>query len=115
MEVLSNQVRAYPWGSTTAIPRLLGVPPSGEPQAELWIGAHERAPSTLVRAGVARPLDAVIAEDPVAELGAELAGAALAGAGRLPFLAKVIAVERPLSLQLHPGSADARRGHAREG
>ena len=114
MEVLSNQVRAYPWGSTTAIPRLLGVPPSGEPQAELWVGAHERAPSTLVRAGVRRPLDAVIADDPVGELGAELAEAALAGAGRLPFLAKVIAVERPLSLQLHPGSSDARQGHARE-
>lgn len=114
MEVLSNQVRAYPWGSTTAIPRLLGVPPSGEPQAELWIGAHERAPSAVVRAGVPRPLDAVIAGDPVAELGAELAGAELAGPGRLPFLAKVIAVERPLSLQLHPGSSDARRGFGRE-
>ena len=114
MDILRNQVRCYSWGSTTAIPKLLGVPPTGEPQAELWVGAHERGPSKLVRGGHRRQLDTVIAEDPVGELGADLAEAALAGSGRLPFLAKVLAVERPLSLQLHPRVEDARRGHARE-
>ena len=34
--------------------------------------------------------------------------------GRLPFLTKVLAVDQVLSLQVHPGNEQARRGHARE-
>ena len=34
--------------------------------------------------------------------------------GRLPFLTKVLAVDQVLSLQVHPGSEQAQRGHARE-
>ena len=45
MHLLDNPIRPYAWGSPTAIPELLGVPPSGEPQAELWIGAHPASPS----------------------------------------------------------------------
>ena len=41
---LQNTIRDYAWGSPTAIPELLGVEPDGEPQAELWMGAHESAP-----------------------------------------------------------------------
>ena len=37
MDRLHNTVRPYAWGSTTAIPALLGEEPSGEPQAEMWI------------------------------------------------------------------------------
>ena len=92
MDVLVHQVRCYAWGSTTAIPRLLGTPPDGEPQAELWIGAHERAPSSVVRGGQLRTLDEVVAADPGTERGPELAQASPAGAGRLPFLAKIHAV-----------------------
>jgi mannose-6-phosphate isomerase len=33
---LDGVPRAYAWGSPTAIPELLGVPPTGEPVAELW-------------------------------------------------------------------------------
>ncbi|MET8482239.1 type I phosphomannose isomerase catalytic subunit, partial [Streptomyces clavifer] len=58
MDRLSNTVRPYAWGSTTAIPELLGVAPTGEPQAEMWMGAHPGAPSRVTRptaAGV-RPL-----------------------------------------------------------
>jgi mannose-6-phosphate isomerase len=109
MDLLSNPVRDYPWGSTTAIPRLLGIPPTGQPQAELWVGAHERASSSLRRRGTATTLRDLIAADPVGEL-----GSALAPAGRLPFLAKVLAVERPLSLQVHPDREQASRGFQRE-
>ena len=35
---LANPVQRYAWGSVEAIPRLLGVPPDGEPQAEIWLG-----------------------------------------------------------------------------
>jgi mannose-6-phosphate isomerase len=109
MDLLTNPVQAYPWGSTTALPELLGQPVTGEPQAELWVGAHERAPSRLTRDGVERGLDELIAADPTGEL-----GAALASNGRLPFLLKILAVERPLSLQIHPDPASARRAYEDE-
>jgi mannose-6-phosphate isomerase len=111
MDPLTNPVRSYAWGSLTAIPELLGVPASGEPQAELWMGAHPGAPSTVRRQGLALPLTEVIAADPDAELGAD----ALARFGpRLPFLFKVLAAELPLSLQVHPDPAQAAAGFADE-
>lgn len=45
MDRLDNTIRPYAWGSATAIPHLLGVEPTGEPQAEMWMGAHPGAPS----------------------------------------------------------------------
>ena len=55
MERLTGVIQPYAWGSQTAIPEFLGVEPVGEPQAELWLGAHPLAPSTVGRtAGQAR-------------------------------------------------------------
>ncbi|MPZ60781.1 MAG: mannose-6-phosphate isomerase, class I [Propionibacteriales bacterium] len=109
MYQLSNQIRRYAWGSPVAIPELLGVEPDGEPQAELWMGAHERAPSVASVDGRAVPLDELIASDARNELGESWASEA-----RLPFLAKVIAVAEPLSLQVHPDVERAVRGYAAE-
>ncbi|WP_333746312.1 type I phosphomannose isomerase catalytic subunit, partial [Streptomyces sp. IBSBF 2950] len=55
MDRLDNTVRPYAWGSTTAIPQLLGVAPTGEPQAEMWMGAHPGAPSRTGRGPPPRP------------------------------------------------------------
>ncbi|MFF4537306.1 mannose-6-phosphate isomerase, class I [Streptomyces aureus] len=107
MDRLDNTVRPYAWGSTTAIPRLLGVEPTGEPQAEMWMGAHPGAPSRTARG----PLNEVIAEDPEKELGR----AAVARFGpRLPFLLKLLAAGAPLSLQVHPDLEQAREGYEDE-
>src|SRR5690242_7631287 len=78
----------------------------------MWIGAHPDSPSTAVHPnGVTQPLDALIASDPQRFLGAE----SLAEFGpRLPFLTKLLAAERPLSLQVHPSLEQAREGFARE-
>ena len=46
-ERLTGVIQPYAWGSRTAIPELLGVAPTGEPQAELWFGAHPLAPSIV--------------------------------------------------------------------
>ncbi|WP_373295480.1 type I phosphomannose isomerase catalytic subunit, partial [Kitasatospora griseola] len=70
MDRLDNTVRDYAWGSATAIPELLDRPATGEPQAELWMGAHPGAPSVVDRGNGPAPLDRVIAADPAAELGA---------------------------------------------
>ena len=47
MRRISGTVQHYAWGSPTAIPTLLGVPPTGEPVAEYWLGAHPSAPSLV--------------------------------------------------------------------
>jgi mannose-6-phosphate isomerase len=110
-ERLANPVRSYAWGSTHALAELLGEEPTGEPQAELWMGAHPGAPSLVDRGTGARPLDQVIADDPERELGA----AALARFGpQLPYLFKVLAVGKALSVQVHPTLEQARAGFADE-
>ncbi|MFF4902181.1 mannose-6-phosphate isomerase, class I [Streptomyces sp. NPDC001068] len=107
MDRLDNTVRPYAWGSPTAIPQLLGVEPSGEPQAEMWMGAHPGAPSRTARGTLVEVIDA----DPKAELGE----AAVARFGpRLPFLLKILAAGAPLSLQVHPDLEQAREGYADE-
>lgn len=111
MDRLANTVRPYAWGSTTAIPRLLGVEPTGEPQAEMWMGAHPGAPSRVDRGAGPRSLAEVIAAAPEAELGEPSVNAF---GPRLPFLLKVLAAASPLSLQVHPDLKQAAEGFADE-
>ncbi|MET7906184.1 mannose-6-phosphate isomerase, class I [Streptomyces sp. NPDC005355] len=111
MDRLVNTVRPYAWGSTTAIPELLGVRPTGEPQAEMWMGAHPGAPSRVDRGEGAVALSEVIAADPERELGP---GAVRHFGPRLPFLLKVLAAASPLSLQVHPDLDQAKEGFADE-
>ncbi|MGY1498275.1 mannose-6-phosphate isomerase, class I [Streptomyces sp. QTS52] len=107
MDRLDNTIRPYAWGSTTAIAALLGTEPTGEPQAEMWMGAHPGAPSRTGRGTLVEVIDA----DPRGELGA----AAVAKFGpRLPFLLKILAAGAPLSLQVHPNLAQAKEGYADE-
>ncbi|MET9818454.1 mannose-6-phosphate isomerase, class I [Streptomyces sp. NPDC006386] len=107
MDRLDNTIRPYAWGSPTAIPQLLGVEPTGEPQAEMWMGAHPGAPSRTERGTLVEVIDA----DPEKELGP----AAVARFGpRLPFLLKILAAGAPLSLQVHPDLEQANEGYADE-
>ncbi|MDP2773918.1 MAG: mannose-6-phosphate isomerase, class I [Nocardioides sp.] len=105
---LSNAVRDYAWGSKTQLAEFLGRPPSGRPEAELWIGAHAGDPSRLPDG---RPLGEAIADAPQEMIGSRVSD--IFG-DRLPFLMKVLAVDEPLSLQVHPSTERARAGHARE-
>lgn len=108
---MRNQIRPYAWGSRTAIAELLGEPsPSPHPQAELWMGAHPHAPSTLLGDDEQSLLEH-IAADPHAALG-EPSRAAFGD--RFPFLLKVLAAGEPLSLQAHPSAEQARLGFAAE-
>lgn len=109
---LRNDVQRYAWGSPTVLPELLGQPnPDGEPWAELWIGAHARASSSVEVGGRWRPLRQLVEDLPARVLGERV----LARFGaQLPFLFKVLAVERPLSLQTHPDAETAALGWARE-
>ncbi|MEV7024370.1 mannose-6-phosphate isomerase, class I [Kitasatospora sp. NPDC093558] len=111
MDRLVNTIRPYAWGSVTALPELLGQDPTGEPQAELWMGAHPGDPSRTDRGAGPRPLDGLIAADPEGELGA----ATVARFGpTLPFLLKILAIGIPISIQAHPTLDQARAGFAAE-
>lgn len=105
MYLLDNPTRSYAWGSRTLIADLLGTTASAEPQAELWIGAHPDAPSALVDSR--HDLHGLVAADPGGVLGPRVRAAF---GDRLPYLLKVLAVERPLSLQVHPDQHQASAG-----
>jgi len=103
---LTGQIRDYAWGSLTAIPELLGADPTGEPQAEYWLGAHPLAPATIDGVG----LDRLFEEHP------EWMGKDTYDTydGRFPVLMKILAADHPLSLQAHPNREQAEQGFARE-
>lgn len=103
---IENKPRAYAWGSSDALPELLGVNPTGDPQAELWLGDHPDDPAEVAKATpVKRTTIDLIQADP------ELYGV---DGGPLPFMLKVLAIGAPLSLQTHPSREQARAGLARE-
>ena len=109
---LQGVVQHYDWGGHDFIPDLLGMEnATRRPFAELWIGAHAKAPSIAECAGVQEPLDKLIAEAPDAILG-RAANAHFGG--RLPYLLKILDVHKMLSIQAHPTLAQAKEGFARE-
>lgn len=106
-----NPIQPYEWGSPTAIPELLGTKPDGKPQAELWMGAHPKAPSGLIVDGDRVGLPDLIERYPEEILGR---GVIERFGNRLPFLFKVLAAARALSIQAHPNLQQAREGFRRE-
>lgn len=91
MHRLRNGTKHYDWGSPTAIPLFLGESTADGPIAEVWIGTHPLSPSIAV--------DTAGHEQPLTEV-----------AGDLPYMVKLLAAARPLSLQVHPSRAQAEIG-----
>ncbi|MCL5995738.1 MAG: mannose-6-phosphate isomerase, class I [Chloroflexi bacterium] len=112
---MHNQIQTYSWGtrnSAAFIPHLLGIAPEpGIPYAELWMGTHPKAPSSVIVDGIQVPLDQWIASHPIETLGREVARRFT---GTLPFLFKVLSAREALSIQAHPNKAQAERLHARD-
>lgn len=112
MDLLRGALRTYAWGSHTALADFTGRPsPTTYPEAELWLGANSGDPAWLEGEGGDRSLLDTIAADPEGQLGAVTCGQF---GETLPFLAKVLAADEPLSLQAHPSAAQAAEGFARE-
>jgi mannose-6-phosphate isomerase len=108
---LKNPVKPYVWGSSQWIPELLGRKnPQGEPWAELWMGVHPEGPSLVSLQGKELLLSALISRDPAYYLGEGIHRAF----GTLPFLYKVLAAVKPLSIQAHPNTDQAKEGWERE-
>lgn len=92
---LQNHRLGYDWGSSTGIPRFAGERGDGRPVAEEWMGTHPLGESTAVLPdGAERPLSEV--------------------SGPLPFMFKILAADRPLSVQVHPSAEIAQAGFAAE-
>lgn len=95
MHRLRNGSKHYDWGSPSAIPLFLGNSSDEGPVAEVWIGTHPLGPSVAIdQSGTEAALTEVV--------------------GDLPYMVKLLAADRPLSLQVHPSRAQAEVGYAAE-
>lgn len=109
---MKNALQRYAWGSPTLLPELLGIPnDSGEPIAEVWMGAHPKAPSGLIIEDATLPLNHAVEEDPVGWLGPAVSQRYN---GEFPFLLKLLSAEISLSIQVHPNKRQAEEGFKRE-
>ena len=93
IEKLKCEVMNYLWGKPAAeslVAKYTGnTSDSGQRYAELWMGTHKKAPSSL-----------------------QSTGQSLSELGELPFLLKVLSIDKALSLQLHPSKEEAPALHA---
>lgn len=100
----------YAWGSCTKIQALTGLKADGKPLAEIWMGSHPNGMSFIEVEGKNIPVSDFIGADPEKALGKRC----LEQFGSMPFLFKVLAAEKPLSIQAHPDLETAQAGFERE-
>lgn len=102
---LKNQIQNYAWGSREILGRMRGVPvPTEQPEAEVWVGAHPAAPSRATVDGSESPLNELIVENPSRFLRPDRTS------DWFPFLFKILAIDAPLSIQVHPTPEQAIAG-----
>ncbi|MDR3116929.1 MAG: mannose-6-phosphate isomerase, class I [Bifidobacteriaceae bacterium] len=75
----------YNWGSQSVLQELFGLEKNGLPIAEVWFGTHKKA-------------------DNISKF----------SNGQIPYLFKILAVEKCLSLQVHPNKKTAKQGFDKE-
>lgn len=103
--------RHYEWGGSAFIPKLMQVDNViGKPFAEYWMGAHPSAPAMVETAEGLKALDQMIQEKKVDFLGPKTA----TQFGSLPYLFKILDVEKMLSIQVHPSKENAEKGFFKE-
>lgn len=108
---MDNKIQNYDWGSRTAIHDLFGFANEAQqPQAEVWMGTHPNGCSIVNQGSTNVSLSELIKQDPSAFLSQNTAEAF----GDLPFLFKILAADKALSIQVHPNKQDAELGYAKE-
>ena len=108
---LTGALQHYIWGGKDYIPNLLNIKKETDQHyAEWWLGAHHSAPSIIESDGKTQTLTEFLHDNPTA-LGAQ--SRATFG-DELPYLLKILDVEKPLSIQLHPTKKQAEIGFAEE-
>jgi len=95
---MKNQIQNYHWGTRDYLPELLSLKSSNQPCAELWMGAHPKAPSEILQEDKWKSLYHLMKERGEA----------------FPYLLKILSIESPLSIQVHPNIYQAQKGYERE-
>ena len=103
--------RHYDWGGKIFIPQLLKHSNTSlQPFAEYWMGAHPSAPALVETVSGSIALDQLIRMETIQHLGTKTA----AQFGSLPYLFKILDVEKMLSIQVHPSKNNAVIGFEKE-
>lgn len=112
---LQAEVKQYKWGQLGSTSLVADLASNGEgqvsvnanePYAELWMGSHVSGPSVSSKTG--EPLNRWLERNPLA-LGKEVLKE---HGSSLPFLFKVLSIQKSLSIQSHPDKALAEQLHA---
>ena len=110
--IIEPAVKFYEWGSTEAIQKLTGRKDlKGETAAEMWMGDHHSGPNMVKDGGKLIPLHSLVEDEPEMLIGEK---ACRKFGKRIPFLFKVLAAAKPLSIQSHPSKKQAEEGFERE-
>ncbi|MGD1815852.1 MAG: mannose-6-phosphate isomerase, class I [Pleomorphochaeta sp.] len=105
---IKPEIVEYDWGNTEFIPNLVNVKSDGKPKAEMWMGTHPGAPSLIY--GTDKTLESFLKENTNFFSADHLK----MYYDQLPFLFKVLAIEKPLSIQCHPDYREAKIGYENE-
>lgn len=112
---LIGKIQYYDWGTKNEnafIPRLLGMEAETDlPYAEYWIGDHPKAPADILVEGKKQSLAEMIVNYPKEILGKKVVKKF---GKRLPFLLKVLSINRALSIQAHPDKKLAQILHQKD-
>lgn len=92
VHVVRGAIKNYDWGVIDGLAPWSGVQ-DGQPQAELWYGVHPSGPSDLIDERGKRTGEILADRFDIDEI---------------PLLVKILAADRPLSLQVHPDATTAR-------
>lgn len=78
---------------------------------QLWMGTHVKSPSGVVGSSLSLP--DILAANPHL-IGGEVSNKFPTSRGNLPFLFKVLSINKALSIQTHPDKKTAEQLHARQ-
>lgn len=112
--VIKPSAQNYHWGKVgeqSLVARLLGAFDPKAPYAELWFGTHQKAGCKVLTEKGLKSLHHYIEGEPEKILGANVVGQFGVG---LPFLTKILSIEKALSIQTHPTKEQAATLRARD-
>jgi len=118
VERISCDVQKYAWGkigSQSTVAKLAQNScanfslESDSPYAELWMGTHPKSPASLWKTG--QKLSELISQNARSELGDKIVSTF---GESVPFLLKVLSVNRALSIQAHPDKPAAEILHKKD-
>jgi len=118
---LAPTVQQYDWGKIGTSSKVAVYAQSAgisdfhvdesKPYAELWMGTHPKSPSLVLSSG--ESLASYLSKNQNL-IGEKVSGKFGVKDGNLPFLFKVLAIEKALSIQSHPDKATAEQLHAQQ-